>query len=120
MMLKKAETLQQTLIDSGFSWSTHEDAFAKHQEEINELKEAIGHDESHDRLLEEYGDCLFSLINIGRRLNLDSNKALDIAIQKYEKRTSYLYRKASESDVEFSSVSLETLLVWWKEAKDNI
>lgn len=119
MMLKKAETLQQTLIDSGFSWNTHKDAFAKHQEEITELNEAIDHEESHDRLLEEYGDCLFSLINIGCRLNLDSNVALDIAIQKYEKRTSYLYRKASELGVKFSSVPLETLLVWWKEAKDN-
>lgn len=119
-MLKKAEILQQTLIDSGFSWNTHEDAFAKHKEEISELKEAIDHDESHDRLLEEYGDSLFSLINIGCRLNLDSSVALEIAIQKYEKRTSYLYRKASELGVEFPSVPLETLLVWWKEAKKNI
>lgn len=120
MMLKKAETLQHSLIDSGFSWNTHKDAFAKHHEEISELKEAIDHDESHDRLLEEYGDCLFSLINIGCRLNLDSNKALDIAIQKYEKRTSYLYKKASGLGVDFSTVPLETLLIWWKEAKDKV
>lgn len=119
-MLEKAEKLQRTLIDSGFSWNTHEDAFAKHQEEISELKEAIDHDESHDRLLEEYGDCLFSLINIGCRLNLDSKAALDIAIQKYEKRTNYLYRKASELGIDFSNVPLDTLLVWWKEAKDNV
>ncbi|MBM7139152.1 MazG nucleotide pyrophosphohydrolase domain-containing protein [Acinetobacter sp. 105-3] len=119
-MLKNAEKLQQKLIDSGFSWNTHKDAFTKHQEEINELQEAIDHSESHDRLLEEYGDCLFTLINIGCRLQLDSNKALDIAIQKYEKRTSYLYKKASELGVDFSTVPLETLLVWWKEAKNNV
>lgn len=119
-MLEKAETIQQTLIDSGFSWNTHEDAFAKLQEEIIELKEAIDHKESHDRLLEEYGDCLFSLVNIGCRLQLDSNKSLDVAIQKYEKRTTYLYSKASELGVDFSSVPLETLLVWWKEAKDKV
>ncbi|WP_052415650.1 MazG nucleotide pyrophosphohydrolase domain-containing protein [Acinetobacter baumannii] len=119
-MLKNAEKLQQTLINSGFSWNTHKDAFAKLQEEISELQEAIDHAESHDRLLEEYGDCLFSLINIGCRLNLDSNVALNIAIKKYEKRTSYLYKKASELGVDFSTVPLETLLIWWKEAKDNV
>ncbi|MDR0236611.1 MULTISPECIES: MazG nucleotide pyrophosphohydrolase domain-containing protein [Acinetobacter] len=119
-MIEKAEKLQQVLIDSGFSWNTHKDAFVKHQEEIFELEEAIDHDESHDRLLEEYGDCLFSLINIGCRLHLDSNTALNFAIQKYEKRTNYLYNKASELGLEFSSIPLETLLIWWKEAKKHV
>lgn len=119
-MLDKAEKIQQELINAGFSWKSHKDAFYKLQEEIKELQDAIDHDESHDRQLEEYGDCLFSLINIGCRLTLSSDKALELAIQKYEQRTRYLYNKASELGLEFSSIPLETLLVWWKEAKNHV
>jgi len=116
--LKKAEDIQNLLISKGFTWSSHDKAKEKVLEEIEELFVEINSptiDQS--RLEDEFGDCLFSLINLACRLNLDSDKCLGLAISKFENRISLIEHKAKEEGLTLEEVNLNQMLEWWKEVK---
>lgn len=118
--LKKAEAIQNLLISKGFTWPSHEKAKEKVIEEIEELFVEINSpiiDQA--RLEDEFGDCLFSLINLACRLNLDSDKCLGLAILKFEKRIALIEEKAKEQGLTLEEVNLHQILKWWKEVKEN-
>lgn len=117
--LKRAEEIQDLLISKGFTWSSHEQAKEKVFEEIDELFQEINAPQiDRDRLEDEFGDCLFSLINLACRLDLDSEKCLGIAISKFEKRINHVEDQAKENGLTLQDVDLGQMLKWWKEAKN--
>ncbi|WP_337081178.1 MazG nucleotide pyrophosphohydrolase domain-containing protein [Acinetobacter pittii] len=117
--LKRAEEIQHLLISKGFTWNSHEQAKEKVLEEIDELFQEINTPEvDRARLEDEFGDCLFSLINLACRLNLDSEKCLGIAISKFEKRINHVEEQAKENGLTLQDVDLGQMLKWWKEAKN--
>ncbi|MDE3320967.1 MazG nucleotide pyrophosphohydrolase domain-containing protein [Acinetobacter nosocomialis] len=117
--LKRAEEIQDLLISKGFTWSSHEQAKEKVLEEIDELFQEINAPQiDRDRLEDEFGDCLFSLINLACRLDLDSEKCLGIAISKFEKRINHVEDQAKENGLTLQDVDLGQMLKWWKEAKN--
>lgn len=116
--LKKAEKIQNLLISKGFTWQTHEKAKEKVLEEIEELFIEINSPNvDQSRLEDEFGDCLFSLINLACRLNLDSEKCLTLAISKFEKRIDLVEKKAQEQGQSFEEADISQMLEWWKEVK---
>lgn len=116
--LKKAENIQNLLISKGFTWQTHEKAKEKILEELDELFEEINSENpNNNRLEDEFGDCLFSLINLGCRLNLDSTKCLELAILKFETRISLMQKKAKEHGQDFEKTDISQMLQWWQEIK---
>lgn len=116
--LEQAEEIQDLLISKGFTWDNHEQAREKVLEEINELFQEINAPVTNrDRLEDEFGDCLFSLINLACRLNLNSEKCLGIAISKFQKRINHVEDQAKENGLTLKDVTLEQMLQWWKEAK---
>ncbi|SPL72544.1 MazG nucleotide pyrophosphohydrolase domain-containing protein [Acinetobacter stercoris] len=116
--LEQAEEIQDLLISKGFTWDSHEQAREKVLEEINELFQEINAPVTNrDRLEDEFGDCLFSLINLACRLNLNSEKCLGIAISKFQKRINHVEDQAKENGLTLKDVTLEQMLQWWKEAK---
>lgn len=116
--LKQAEEIQNLLIAKGFTWNSHEQAKEKVLEEIDELFLEINASKiDQERLEDEFGDCLFSLINLACRLNLDSDKCLGLAISKFEKRIALVEEQAKNKDLTLEEVNLQQMLEWWKAAK---
>lgn len=116
--LKRAEDIQYLLISKGFTWKSHEQAKQKVLEEIDELFHEINSPVvDQDKLEDEFGDCLFSLINLACRLNLDTDKCLNLAINKFEKRIGHIEQIAQHNGLSLEEVNLEQMLQWWKEAK---
>lgn len=116
--LKKAEDIQNILISKGFTWSSHEKAKEKVLEEIEELFFEINSSTiDQARLEDEFGDCLFSLINLACRLNLDSDKCLQLAISKFKNRIALIEDKAKDKRLTLEEVNLDQMLEWWKEVK---
>lgn len=116
--LKRAEHIQHLLISKGFTWKSHEQAKQKVLEEIDELFHEINSPVvDQDKLEDEFGDCLFSLINLACRLNLDTDKCLNLAINKFEKRIGHIEQIAQHNGLSLEEVNLEQMLQWWKEAK---
>lgn len=83
--LHRAYQLQKRAARVGFDWSDLRDVFAKVEEEIGELREAIdGKNRSH--IIEEIGDLLFSVVNIARFMKVDPAYALDTTNAKFSRR----------------------------------
>ena len=83
--LNRARRLQEKASSVGFDWQQADDVWAKVAEEIDELREACATGDG-DAMQEEFGDVLFSLVNLGRFLRLSGEDALRQAIGKFEQR----------------------------------
>ncbi|MCR4926990.1 MAG: nucleotide pyrophosphohydrolase, partial [Lachnospiraceae bacterium] len=67
--LVQADEIQKNVAKIGFDFPDVDGAFGKLEEELGEFKEAMVGQKS-DEILEEFGDCLFSLVNVGRKLGI--------------------------------------------------
>lgn len=83
--LNRARRLQEKASSVGFDWQQVDDVWAKVAEEIDELREACSAGDG-VAMQEEFGDVLFSLVNLGRFLRLSGEDALRQAIGKFEQR----------------------------------
>lgn len=83
--LHRAYQLQKRAARVGFDWSDLRDVYAKLDEEIIELKEAVARgDRKH--VIEEIGDVIFSVINIARFMKVDPAYALEMTNAKFLRR----------------------------------
>ena len=110
--LLKASRLTEKASRVGFDWRRTEDVFAKLDEEIAELREAVASgDASH--VHEEIGDLLFTIANIARKVNVNAEEALQSTNRKFMRRF-----QAMESRVEtFEGMSLDEMDELWDQAK---
>src|SRR5262249_2572960 len=83
--LTRARRVQEKAAAVGFDWPDIAAVWAKVNEELDELREAhAGADPN--AIAEEFGDVLFSLVNLGRFLHLSAEDALRQTIAKFEYR----------------------------------
>jgi XTP/dITP diphosphohydrolase len=75
--LIKAMRLQEKAKQVGFEWENKEQVWEKVKEEEAELQEAIANGEQ-NKIEEEFGDLVFSLVNFARFLNIDAENALEV------------------------------------------
>ena len=118
--LMRAEKIQKKARGFGFDWDKIDDVFAKVQEEMDELKEAIGGSDEHIR--EEYGDLLFAVVNLGRFLDADPETALTAASNKFIKRFGEMEKLTQADGVDLGALSLEDMDKYWGfvKQKENI
>ncbi len=83
--LHRACQLQKRAARVGFDWSDIQDVFAKLEEEIGELKDAIAR-KNRKHVIEEVGDLLFSVVNIARFMKVDPAYALEMTNAKFSRR----------------------------------
>lgn len=123
--LMEAHELSTKAARVGFDWEQIGDVFAKMQEEISELQEAIKvHADSkseadHTRVREEIGDLLFAITNIARHLHVEPEAALKLTNRKFRQRFSHIEERLQARNQSFSSVTLEELESMWQEAKTS-
>ena len=113
--LMRAEKIQKRAAKVGFDWPDISGARDKLSEEIRELDESI---ECLGNIEEELGDLLFSVVNMGRFLQVDCERALEKANKKFISRFSRMERIAAERGQCLEALSLETLENLWTEIKD--
>ena len=114
--LMRAQKIQSKAAKVGFDWNNAYDAIDKLYEEINELKMAMLHNNSSE-IEDEFGDVLFTCVNISRFLKVDSEEALTSATDKFVSRFTLVEEMAKERNIEMNSASLEELDLLWNEAK---
>jgi XTP/dITP diphosphohydrolase len=110
----KAYRMQQKTKQVGFEWETTEQVKAKLDEEMAELEEAISNQESFDRVEEEFGDVLFSMVNYARFLKVDPEAALEKINKKFKSRFGYIEAQAKKP---LEEMTLEEMDQLWNEAK---
>ena len=109
----KAYRMQEKTAQVGFEWENADQVWEKVEEEIQEFKEvANGNDQ--DKIEEEFGDIIFSLINFARFKKIDPETALEKINKKFKYRFEYIENKAKKP---LMDMSLEEMDALWNEAK---
>lgn len=114
--LMRAQKIQQKAAKAGFDWDDLSGAVDKLYEEINELKIALEQG-SQPQIEEEFGDVLFSCVNVSRFIDVDSEEALTASTDKFLNRYLIVERLAQERGVDMKEASIEQLDLLWDEAK---
>ena len=114
--LTRAVKLQKRAARIGFDWSEAEPIFAKLEEEIGELREAMSRNNSAD-IEDEYGAVLFVIANLARHLSLDPEAALRKGNAKFTRRFQALERFAKQAKADFTDFTLDEYEVFWQRAK---
>lgn len=117
--LNQAQEIQKKAAKLGFDFETVEDAYEKVKEELGEFEQALKAQQS-DEIHEEFGDCLFSLINVGRKLGLSSESALLATIFKFRQRFAYIEQQATLQQKTLENMSLQEMDALWDQAKKQL
>lgn len=112
----KAMRLQEKARQVGFEWDNKEQVWDKVEEEMNELKEAI-QTAGPEKIEEEYGDLVFSLINYARFLQVDAENALERTNRKFIQRFTAMEAQALAGGKNLTDMSLEEMDAIWNSIK---
>ena len=114
----KAIRLQEKSKTVGFEWENTEQVWAKVNEEMEELKEAIASGVQ-DRVEDEMGDLFFSLVNFARFLQVDADSALERTNKKFIRRFTALEAAAAEAGRSLQDMTLGEMDALWNEIKHS-
>jgi XTP/dITP diphosphohydrolase len=113
----KAYRLQEKASGVGFDWENKEQVWEKVNEELRELHEVAADGADHDRMEDELGDLLFSIINYARFLDVNPEDALERTNKKFMKRFLYVEESAKKLHKPLNEMSLDELDAFWNSAK---
>jgi tetrapyrrole methylase family protein/MazG family protein len=111
--LAYSQSIQRRVAGVGFDWEKVDEIIDKLAEEVTEIKQAPNQQEK----AKEFGDLLFTLANIARRLDIDLEMALRSANQRFYRRFAYMEEACRERGVNLASLSLDEQNTLWEEAK---
>ena len=114
--LVKAMRLQEKAKQVGFEWENKEQVWEKVKEEEAELQEVIATGEQ-QKIEEEFGDLLFSLVNFARFLNIDAENALEVTNKKFIRRFTQMEAAAQDTGKPLAEMSLEEMDAIWNRIK---
>lgn len=117
--LIKAFRMQDKARGIGFDWGSPEGAWDKVQEELNEVKTEITAKNA-ENMEVEFGDLLFSLINVARLYKINPDNALEKTNRKFRKRFNYMEEEVVRQGRSLKDITLAEMDVLWEEAKKKM
>ena len=112
----KATRLQEKAKQVGFEWDNRDQVWDKVEEEIMELKEAVG-GQVQERIEDEFGDLMFSLVNYARFLKVDPENAIEKTNKKFKARFMAMETEAAKIGKSLDELSLEEMDSIWNQIK---
>jgi len=116
--LIRARQVQAKAARVGFDFPNKEEAFSKIEEEVGEFKEAVLN-KNQDDIEEEFGDFLFSIVNVSRFVSVDPEESMRKAIDKFIQRFKKVEESIESSGRSFEELSLEDMDAIWSRNKDR-
>lgn len=114
--LIRADKIQNKARKIGFDFPDVQSALDKLSEEVAELKEAVSQGNT-ECIGSELGDVLFSAVNIGRLMKIDSEKALSDTSERFISRFEGMEKLCKEQNIDINSLSLSELDKLWEQVK---
>jgi tetrapyrrole methylase family protein/MazG family protein len=111
--LAYAQTVGRRVARVGFDWETVDDIIDQLSEEVAELQQAP----DHQHKIMEFGDLLFTLVCIARRMDIDAEAALRGSNERFYKRFAYMEKICAERKLLLADMSLKEQNALWDEAK---
>jgi len=116
--LHKAYRVQSKASMVGFDWDKIYDVWLKIREEINELESASSA-ENKQAVEMEFGDLLFSLVNVGRFLGINADEALRKSTDKFIRRFHRVEAIADKEEKDLRAMTLDELESLWQRVKEE-
>jgi len=117
--LIKAHRVQDKARSVGFDWDEKEQVWDKVQEEFQELQAEIkAMDE--DKMEDEFGDLLFSIVNAGRLYGINPENALERTNRKFIERFNDMEKQTITKGLDLKKMKLDELERYWQEAKQRV
>jgi len=114
--LMQAQDISRKAVSAGFEWKDVESIWEQVYSEIEEYRaEKAGSSDA----TQEFGDVLFSLVNVARREGIDAESALRLTCQKFRQRWAIMESNARTDGKHIYDYSTEELEVLWQNAKNN-
>lgn len=113
--LLRAYQIQKKAARVGFDWDKTEEVIQKVEEEVQELQNAHTQQEKQ----EEFGDLLFSLVNLARFLQIDPEEALTQTIAKFQNRFTYIETELKKNGQTPQDATLAEMDTLWEKAKQT-
>lgn len=113
----KAQRIQEKAAGVGFEWEQTEQVIDKVKEEWSEFEEEVQKGAS-SKMEEEFGDLLFSMINLSRFLKINPENALEATNKKFIKRFQFIEEQAQKKNTSLADMSLEEMDQLWNAAKN--
>lgn len=116
--LIRAQRMQEKAANVGFDWPDRDQVVDKLEEELQEFRESLDQGDSQAQQ-DEFGDLLFSLVNLGRFYDLNAEDCLRLTNKKFEKRFRYIEDRLATMGKSLDDSTLEEMDRFWEEAKDR-
>jgi XTP/dITP diphosphohydrolase len=114
----KAYRIQEKVRGAGFDWENRDQVWEKVEEEISEFRHEAVNGGSKEKLEDEFGDVLFSLINYARFIDVNPEDALERTNKKFIRRFKYLEQEALKIGKSLHDMTLAEMDVYWEKAKE--
>lgn len=114
--LIKAQRMQEKAANVGFDWPEWKLAWEKLDEELSEFKETLEENDV-NASSEEFGDVLFSIVNVARYFNLVAEDSLRKTNKKFETRFRYIETELKKKKKNLNDATLEEMDALWEKAK---
>ncbi len=114
----KAMRLQEKAKGVGFDWDNKEQVWDKVNEELNEFYVEVENNDQ-QKMEEEFGDVLFSMINYARFVGINPETALEKTNKKFIKRFQFLEDKIKNEGKDLKEMTLEQMEKYWQKAKKS-
>ena len=114
--LLQAYKISRKAVAAGFEWDTVEDVWAKVEEEIAEFKQACRSYDAQAKEL-EFGDVLFSLVNVARKEGIDAETALRATCRKFRERWAFMEGAAWGQGKRIEELDMDEMQQLWDQAK---
>ncbi|MDM8550548.1 nucleoside triphosphate pyrophosphohydrolase [Desulfobacterales bacterium HSG2] len=121
--LMRAYRISERAAGTGFDWDDISGVMEKVEEEWAELKSELdgnGDRKNQDRVALEFGDVLFTLVNVARFAKIHPETALTGSIKKFVKRFKYMERAVSETGRPIDAASPDEMETLWETAKKEV
>lgn len=115
----KAYRMQDKARGVGFDWDEKNQVWDKVAEELEELKQEIATGDM-DKIEDEFGDVLFSLINTARLYNINPEDALERTNRKFLDRFSLMEQETIKKGLDLKKMNLDELNFYWDKAKEEL
>ena len=114
--LLRAHKVSQKAARAGFDWQDVQEVFVKVDEELGEFKREVLAKNAAG-MEEEFGDLLFSLVNVSRFLEVNPEDALRKTISKFINRFNHIEQEVTKNGSDLSTATMEEMDRLWSEAK---
>ncbi len=118
--LKYAQKQQQRAARIGFDWADAKDVIPKMREELEELAHEVESGASQARIEDEFGDVLFTLVNLARKLDLDAELSLIHTNRKFSARFRAMESIGEKQGINLKALDINELESLYEQAKAEL